>query len=163
MLQPGCATVMQVLNGRGAVGANDVEAALGRQRPVGVPGAHAPSEGGRVRAAAQPKQTAPRLHAREPAILQPSASSCPAVAKCCCPGSAQIGAKVVRGERLEFPPRDALPGPDTGTFSSLEAYCQLIGDCWAQAAEQRPSMTLVVRRLRSLQAGAEPRPSPAEV
>ena len=62
----------------------------------------------------------------------------------------QIGAKVVAGERLELPPREALPGPDTAAFAGLDAYCALIQECWAAQPEQRPGMAQVVRRLRGL-------------
>lgn len=62
----------------------------------------------------------------------------------------QIGAKVVAGERLELPPREALPGPDTAGFTGLDAYCALIQECWAAQPEQRPGMAQVVRRLRGL-------------
>lgn len=58
---------------------------------------------------------------------------------------------MVAGERLELPPREALPGPDTATFGGLEAYCALIQDCWAPEPEQRPGMAQVVRRLRALE------------
>ncbi|KAL4450218.1 hypothetical protein ABPG77_010887 [Micractinium sp. CCAP 211/92] len=71
----------------------------------------------------------------------------------------QIGAKIVAGERPVIPPREELPGPDSATFAGLEAYCQLVRDCWAQDATQRPTMAQVVRRLRALlqhPTGAEP-------
>ena len=66
------------------------------------------------------------------------------------PTPPQIGAKVVAGERLELPPREALPGPDTAGFAGLDAYCALIQECWAAQPEQRPGMAQVVRRLRGL-------------
>ena len=62
----------------------------------------------------------------------------------------QIGAKVVAGERLEVPPREALPGPDTAAFGGLDAYCELLQECWAGQPERRPGMAQVVRRLRAL-------------
>ena len=67
------------------------------------------------------------------------------------PCPVQIGAKVVRGERLELPQRDALPGPDTAAAEGLDAYCALVKECWAQAPQERPTMAQVVRRLRALQ------------
>ena len=39
---------------------------------------------------------------------------------------------VVGGGRLEVPPRGALPGADTPTFTGLEAYLALMRRCWAQ-------------------------------
>ena len=63
----------------------------------------------------------------------------------------QISAKVSAGERLPIPPREELPGPDTGKFEGLDAYCQLIRECWTQLPEERPALAVVIRRLRALQ------------
>ena len=72
----------------------------------------------------------------------------------------QVGAKVVRGERLAIPPKQALPGPDSAVFEGLDAFCQLIKDCWAQVPSDRPTMALVVRRLRALQSTAPSQTTP---
>lgn len=50
--------------------------------------------------------------------------------------------------RPEVPPREELPGPDSATFSGLDAYLQLMEACWAQDPATRPSFEEVVPRLR---------------
>lgn len=39
---------------------------------------------------------------------------------------AQIVGKVMSGERLEVPPREQLPGPDTDIFAGLDDYVTLM-------------------------------------
>ncbi|KAI7842018.1 hypothetical protein COHA_004219 [Chlorella ohadii] len=62
----------------------------------------------------------------------------------------QIGATVRQGGRPEVPPREALPGPDTASWAGLDAYVQLMRDCWAQRPGDRPTFDEVVGRLRRL-------------
>jgi len=59
-------------------------------------------------------------------------------------------AHVLAGGRLDVPPIDALPGPDTAAFGGggLEGYLALMQRCWAQVSEQRPGFQQVVRELR---------------
>ena len=38
----------------------------------------------------------------------------------------QLASRVMAGERLEVPPREALPGPDTAGWAGLDAYVQLM-------------------------------------
>ena len=77
------------------------------------------------------------------------------------PLAMQVGAKVVRGGRLDIPPKHALPGPAGDGFEGLDGYCQLVRDCWAQAPADRPSMASVVRRLRALLTAAPSQAPPA--
>ncbi|PSC74168.1 Serine threonine-kinase CTR1 [Micractinium conductrix] len=53
----------------------------------------------------------------------------------------QLVSLVVGGGRLEVPPRGALPGADTPTFTGLEAYLALMRRCWAQNPCDRPSFS----------------------
>ncbi|KAI7842020.1 hypothetical protein COHA_004221 [Chlorella ohadii] len=62
----------------------------------------------------------------------------------------KIGATVRQGGRPEVPPREALPGPDTASWAGLDAYVQLMRDCWAQRPGDRPAFDEVVGRLRRL-------------
>ncbi|KAI7840643.1 hypothetical protein COHA_005664 [Chlorella ohadii] len=71
----------------------------------------------------------------------------------------KVGATIMAGGRPEVPPREALPGPDTATWSGLDAYLQLMRECWAQQPEHRPSFDEVVGRLRQLLDAAPPSPA----
>ncbi|KAI7844168.1 hypothetical protein COHA_002303 [Chlorella ohadii] len=62
----------------------------------------------------------------------------------------KVGAIVRRGGRPEVPPRDQLPGVDTAGWTGLDAYVQLMRDCWAQQPQDRPSFDEVVGRLQGL-------------
>ena len=55
---------------------------------------------------------------------------------------------IASGGRLPLPPRDSLPGPGSGDWPGLDAYVALMERCWAQAPEDRPSMTQVAADLR---------------
>lgn len=57
-------------------------------------------------------------------------------------------AHVLAGGRLDIPPREALPGPDTVQFGGLDGYIALMQQCWAQAQEERPNFQQVVQELR---------------
>ena len=60
----------------------------------------------------------------------------------------QLASRVMAGERLEVPPREALPGPDTPGWAGLDGYVALMQHCWAQAPEDRPSFQDIVVALR---------------
>ena len=60
----------------------------------------------------------------------------------------QLASRVMAGERLEVPPREALPGPDTAGWAGLDGYVALMQHCWAQAPEDRPSFQDIVVALR---------------
>lgn len=60
----------------------------------------------------------------------------------------QLVSHVVAGGRLDVPPRNALPGPDTAAFAGLDDYISLMQRCWAQAPEERPGFQQVVVELR---------------
>ncbi|KAI7844166.1 hypothetical protein COHA_002301 [Chlorella ohadii] len=62
----------------------------------------------------------------------------------------KVGATIRRGGRPEVPPREQLPGPDTAGWAGLDAYVQLMRDCWAQQPQERPSFDEVVGRLQGL-------------
>lgn len=50
--------------------------------------------------------------------------------------------------RPEIPARDELPGPDSASFSGLDAYVQLIEACWAQDPAARPAFEHIVSVLK---------------
>ncbi len=52
---------------------------------------------------------------------------------------------VAEGGRLPFPPRETLPG---GDFEGLNAFMELIDDCWAQEPAARPNFAEVIARIR---------------
>ncbi|KAI7845286.1 hypothetical protein COHA_001129 [Chlorella ohadii] len=54
------------------------------------------------------------------------------------------------GLRLEVPPREQLPGPDTTSFGGLDDYITLMQRCLAEHPEQRPGFEEVIHELRSL-------------
>ncbi|KAL4451799.1 hypothetical protein ABPG75_007461 [Micractinium tetrahymenae] len=56
--------------------------------------------------------------------------------------------QVLRGDRPEMPPEDALPGSRRAGFPGLEPYCQLMRECWAQDPTARPTFAEIVPRLR---------------
>ncbi len=60
----------------------------------------------------------------------------------------QLVSHVTAGGRLEVPPRQALPGPDTATFVGLDDYVALMQRCWAQAPADRPGFQEIVVQLR---------------
>ncbi|PRW51177.1 Serine threonine- kinase CTR1 [Chlorella sorokiniana] len=62
----------------------------------------------------------------------------------------KLGATIRQGGRPDVPPRNQLPGPDTAGWAGLDAYLQLMRDCWAQQSADRPSFDEVVGRLRRL-------------
>ncbi|KAL4441802.1 hypothetical protein ABPG77_003718 [Micractinium sp. CCAP 211/92] len=62
----------------------------------------------------------------------------------------KIALLVLQGERPQVPPYEALPGPDTASFAGLDAYVQLMRDCWAQEPYERPTFKEIVPRLRAL-------------
>lgn len=66
----------------------------------------------------------------------------------------QVMYAILQGERPAIPPRRELPGPDTLAFSGLDAYCQLMRECWAQEPGDRPNMDAIIPRLAALQAAA---------
>lgn len=66
----------------------------------------------------------------------------PTIVCCCCP---QIIKPVSDGERLEIPPPEQLPG---GGFAGLPAYLDLLGRCWAQDPNDRPTFETVIKELR---------------
>lgn len=72
------------------------------------------------------------------------------------PTSVQIVSKLMKGERLPVPPREQLPGPDTQQFGGLDTYCTLMQRCWAQAPEERPDLSEIIRCLRPLADAAAP-------
>lgn len=87
------------------------------------------------------------------AASQPPAVNCadaadPAPALRC---PSQIRRLVLEGARPTVPPTADLPGHDTASFARLDAYIQLMGECWSPAPEQRPSFEQIVPRLRALQ------------
>ncbi len=59
----------------------------------------------------------------------------------------------MEGLRPQVPPRIALPGPDTLAFAGLDAYCQLMRDCWAQQPAERPAFEAIIPRLGGLLEG----------
>ena len=60
----------------------------------------------------------------------------------------QLVNHVLAGGRLEVPPREALPGPDTAAFAGLDAYISLMQRCWAQDPVERPAFQQIVTELR---------------
>ncbi|KAL4444865.1 hypothetical protein ABPG77_003915 [Micractinium sp. CCAP 211/92] len=61
-----------------------------------------------------------------------------------------IARQLREGLRPEVPPPDALPGQGMTTAPGLDAYCQLMRECWAQSEEGRPTFADIVPRLRTL-------------
>jgi serine/threonine protein kinase len=55
--------------------------------------------------------------------------------------------------RPEVPSRAELPGPDAATYAGLDAFVELMQECWAQAPENRPTFQQIVPRLSSLLRG----------
>ncbi|PRW57024.1 Serine threonine- kinase CTR1 [Chlorella sorokiniana] len=62
----------------------------------------------------------------------------------------KVGATIRRGGRPEVPPKEQLPGPDTAGWAGLDAYVQLMRNCWAQQPGERPTFDEVVSRLQAL-------------
>ncbi|KAL4434012.1 hypothetical protein ABPG75_000453 [Micractinium tetrahymenae] len=62
----------------------------------------------------------------------------------------KIAMLVLEGGRPAVQPREALPGPDTAGFEGLDAYLQLMRDCWVHEPYERPTFKEVVPRLRAL-------------
>ena len=60
----------------------------------------------------------------------------------------QLVNHVLAGGRLEVPPREVLPGPDTAAFARLDAYLSLMQRCWAQDPSERPAFQQIVTELR---------------
>ncbi len=73
----------------------------------------------------------------------------------------QIMYAVLQGERPPIPPRRELPGPDTLAFSGLDAYIQLMKECWAGDPAARPTFDEIVPRLAALLAQAPRSPGAA--
>ena len=73
----------------------------------------------------------------------------------------QIMYAVLQGERPAIPPRHELPGPDTLSFSGLEAYIALMKECLADDPAARPAFDEIVPRLAALLAQAPRSPGPA--
>lgn len=64
---------------------------------------------------------------------------------------------LMRGDRLEVPPRDKLPG-DTPGAASYAAYIELMQHCWAEGPAERPDFEEISARLRQeSQRGPRPR------
>lgn len=58
----------------------------------------------------------------------------------------------MQGERLPVPPRGELPGVDMARFTGLDAFEELMYDCWAEHPASRPSFECIAQRLhRQLQ------------
>lgn len=62
----------------------------------------------------------------------------------------RVAGYVLDGGRPVVPPLDELPGPDTAQFAGMEAYIELMQECWAQQPEERPSFEQIVPRLKLL-------------
>lgn len=60
----------------------------------------------------------------------------------------QVVTIVTEGGRLELPPRERLPGPDSQTWGELDAYKALLTRCWAQAPDDRPRFKEIITDLR---------------
>lgn len=60
----------------------------------------------------------------------------------------QVVTVVTEGGRLEVPPREDLPGPDTMDFEGLDAYVTLMKKCWAHNPEDRPVFQEIISELR---------------
>ena len=60
----------------------------------------------------------------------------------------QLAGHVMAGGRLEIPPREALPGPDTEAFGGLDGYIALMRRCWAQEPGERPGFEDIVPQIR---------------
>ena len=59
-----------------------------------------------------------------------------------------------------MPPRNQLPGVDMSQFSGLDAYLELMHDCWADDPAARPSFERIAQRLhRQLQQHMSGRPT----
>lgn len=79
----------------------------------------------------------------------------------CIPPCMQIMYAVLQGERPAIPPRHELPGPDTLSFSGLDAYIALMKECLAEDPAARPAFDEIVPRLAALLAQAPRSPGPA--
>lgn len=60
----------------------------------------------------------------------------------------QLFYSVANGEHPEMPDLSALPGPNSSSFAGLEAYVQLMLDCWDPVPEARPPFHEIIDRLR---------------
>lgn len=56
---------------------------------------------------------------------------------------------VLSGQRPELPEMEELPGTE-GPFHGLNAYCQLMSDCWADIPAERPPVSVIIARLEEL-------------
>ncbi|KAL4448086.1 hypothetical protein ABPG75_005305 [Micractinium tetrahymenae] len=63
----------------------------------------------------------------------------------------QVRRAVLDGRRPEVPP--ALPVSGAEQFAGLEAYCQLMRDCWAHEPTERPGLDAVAHQLSVLLEG----------
>lgn len=66
----------------------------------------------------------------------------------------KVAAAVRRGERLEVPALEALPGPPPPSWEAYQAYVALMRDCWAHEEAARPDLDAAVRRLSELLAAS---------
>ena len=60
----------------------------------------------------------------------------------------QVVQIVGEGGRLEIPPRERLPGPDSATWQELDAYLALLDRCCAQTPAARPKFQEIIVVLR---------------
>ena len=65
-----------------------------------------------------------------------------------------IVGQISAGNRLAIPPRDALPGPNSGAWPQLDLYIALMEKCWAQEPEARPTFDEIMADLRVIDPGA---------
>lgn len=68
----------------------------------------------------------------------------------------QIMRYVAEGGRLSVPPLQQLPGMETAQFTGLQAYIQLMNNCWAQVPEDRPTWVRIINELREISATHTP-------
>lgn len=61
-----------------------------------------------------------------------------------------IVSAITRGVRLEIPPRNELPGPQSGNWVHLDSYIQLMQRCWEQQPSARPTFEEIGNQLQTM-------------
>jgi len=66
-----------------------------------------------------------------------------------------IVSSITRGERLDIPPKNELPGPQSGDWVHLDSYIQLMKRCWEHQPSLRPTFEEIGNELQQMIANSE--------